>query len=244
MSGAESTSQDSGAHEAGSLLVERKSLTLREKTADVLRQAIVEQRFPPGAHLVERELCDLLGVSRTSVREALRHLESEHLIRMVPHKGPVVTSLTAKDAQDIYQVRASLEGLAGQLFASNATDEQIRQLRETAQEMAEAAEDSPPNVVLEIVARFYRILFAGSQNEICEQIIQSLNTRIFLLRRMSISSAGRRATMMREVERIVQAAVARDPEALKSACIAHVDGACAAAIGQLAANEVEEASGD
>ena len=108
-----------------SLLVERNRLTLRERAADILRQAIIDQRFPPGTHLKERELCDMLGVSRTSVREALRHLESECLIETVPHKGPVVVTLTMQDARELYQVRAALEGLAGELFAAKASDQQI-----------------------------------------------------------------------------------------------------------------------
>ena len=93
--------------------IERTSMTLRERAADVIRQAIIDHRLPPGTHLKERELCEMLGVSRTSVREALRHLETEQLISTVPHRGPVVVSLTADDARQLYQVRAVLEGRPG-----------------------------------------------------------------------------------------------------------------------------------
>lgn len=223
----------------GSLLVERKLLTLRERATDILRQAIIDHRFPPGTRLRERELCELLGVSRTSVREALRHLESEHLIETVPHKGPVVVSLTVQDARDLYQVRAALEGLAGELFATNATDRQIQDLRDAADEMAVAAVTGEPEATLGIVAKFYQVLFGGSQNQVCAQFIDSLNTRIYMFRRMSLSSEGRTEAMMKEVEDIVAAATLRDAEGLKRACIAHVEGACAAVMRQMSADAEE-----
>ncbi len=223
----------------GSMLVGRKQLTLRERAADMLRQAIIDHRFPPGTHLKEKELCKMLGVSRTSVREALRHLESERLIDTVPHKGPVVVTLTSLDARELYQVRAALEGLAGELFAVNATDHHVSQLGLVAERMAEAARNSPPDVTLGIIAEFYQVLFEGSRNQVCAQFIESLNSRISMFRRMSIASQGRPVAMMQEIEEIVRAAVARDAERLKQACIAHVEAASAAAISQLAASAEE-----
>lgn len=221
----------------GSMLVERERLTLRERATDILRQAIIDHRFPPGTHLKERELCTLLGVSRTSVREALRHLESEQLIKTVPHRGPVVVSLSVQDGQELYQVRAALEGLAGELFASNATDQHIVALQQAADEMAVAAKSDDPAVTLATITRFYAVLFDGAQNRVCAQFIQSLNARISMLRRMSLSSENRSVTMMKEIDRIVAAAIARDGEELKRACIAHVEGARAAAMPQLQASD-------
>jgi DNA-binding GntR family transcriptional regulator len=221
----------------GLLLVERRSMTLRERVVDILRQAIVDLRFPPGTHLRERELCDLLGISRTSLREALRHLESERLIETVPYKGPVVVALTAQDARDLYQVRAVLEGLVGGLFVENATEQHIEDLRQVAEEMAVSARKDDAKATLEIVAKFYQVLFDGSGNQICAQFIQSLNTRIYMFRRMSLASEGRVDAMMAEVERILDAATRRDGDALRNACIAHVDAACAAVMRQMSAGE-------
>ena len=229
--------QNARAKDDGLLLVERSSMTLRERAVDVLRQAIIDHRFPPGTYLRERELCDLLGISRTSLREALRHLETERLIETVPHKGPVVVSLTAQDAKDLYQVRAVLEGLVGGLFAASATDQDIEDLRQVAEEMAISAHKDDAKVVLEIVAKFYQVLFNGSGNQICAQIIQSLNTRIYTFRRMSLASEGRADAMMKEVERIVDAATRRDGDALGKACFAHVEAAGAAVMSQMPAGE-------
>ena len=221
----------------GSLRVGRQQLTLRERAADILRQAIIDQRFPPGTHLKERELCGLLGVSRTSVREALRHIESERLIETVPHKGPVVVTLTADDARELYEVRAALEGLAGELFAVNASDQHIARLREIAATMAQAVRESTLEVTLGTITEFYQVLFDGSRNQVCAQFIQSLNSRISMFRRMSIASEGRYEAMMKEIDDIVSAAFARDAEGLKRACIAHVEAAGAAVMSQLKARE-------
>jgi DNA-binding GntR family transcriptional regulator len=217
----------------GALRVSRESVTLRERATENLRQAIVERRFPPGKHLVERELCDLLGVSRTSVREALRHLESEQLIRMVPHKGPVVVSLSARDARDIYEVRAALEGLAGELFARRASDDDIARLRSVADELSKVAADLDADAILTIKARFYQIIFDGARNETCAQMIRSLNTRVSLFRRMSLMADGRSEAMMQEVYCIIEAVEARDAPAARKACEAHVDGAYRAVLPQL-----------
>lgn len=203
----------------------KRRITLRQQTADVLRKAIVDQRFKPGEHPVERELCEPLGVSRTSVREALRHLESESLIKMVPHKGPVVASLSVAEARNIYQVRAALEGLAGELFAANATDQQIRELRRVADEIGAAAKAGEFDRVLEIKTLLYDVILAGAGNDTLAQIINSLNTRVWILRRMSLRSPNRNIQMMAEVEEIVAAVEAKDPVRARAACIRHVENA-------------------
>src|SRR6266851_4646069 len=91
--------------------------TLRHQVENVLRQAIMSGRFAPGARLIERELCETLGVSRTSVREALRRLEAEKLVRSVPHKGPVVAIMPKKEAADLSETRGLPEVLEAAEFA-------------------------------------------------------------------------------------------------------------------------------
>src|SRR3990170_1902174 len=90
---------------------------LRKQVVERLREAIIEGHLKPGERLRERELCELLGVSRTSLREGLVELEAEGLINNVPNRGPVVAMVSIKAAEEIYQLRAVLEGLAARLFA-------------------------------------------------------------------------------------------------------------------------------
>ena len=89
---------------------------LRQQVLDELRQSIIAGRLNPGERLIERELISMMGVSRTVIREALRQLESEGLVAIVPNKGPIVRTLTLEEARDLYAIRAVLEGLAARLF--------------------------------------------------------------------------------------------------------------------------------
>ena len=224
-----------------SLVVPRQNPTLRQQATDILRQAIIDQRFPPGKHLIERELCELLGVSRTSVREALRHLESEDLIEMVPHKGPVVKRLTYDEAYDIYEVRGALEGLAGELFAKNASQAMIDRLIASVDSMIAASYNPDPDVVLLIRSEFYEILFEGAKNAVCRRMTQLLNARVCILGRMALMPAWQNTTMVEEVQRIAEAAKARDVEGMRAACSNHVESASKVVLPQLKQAENEAA---
>src|SRR5215212_7088024 len=111
-----------------SLRVETLAAPVRQKVVEVLRGAITAGRFAPGERLTERALCELTGVSRVSVREALRQLESEGLIEIQPNRGPMVSRLSRRDAESLYQMRGALEALAARLFAEAASDQQIGEL--------------------------------------------------------------------------------------------------------------------
>ncbi len=91
---------------------------LRRSVTESIRNAIAAGVFKAGARLPERDLCEMTGVSRTLVREALRQLESEGLIEVLAHRGPIVARVTPEQAEGVYQVRIELEGLASQLFAA------------------------------------------------------------------------------------------------------------------------------
>src|ERR1700730_10311746 len=93
-----------------SVPVERVAAPLRDQVLDGLRQAIVEQRLPPGQRLIERELVEQIGVSRTTIREVLRQLTAEGLVTTIPQKGAVVAAPSPEEAADLYEVRAALEG--------------------------------------------------------------------------------------------------------------------------------------
>ena len=114
--------------------------TVQTQTANKLRDAILSGYFLPGQRLVEADLCEMMHVSRTSMREALRRLEAEKLITIVPNRGPSVAEITWEEAREIYDVRALLEGEAAALLAERSTAEERREMQQALAAFAEADE--------------------------------------------------------------------------------------------------------
>src|ERR1700761_8226731 len=110
--------------------------TLRHQIVERLKEAIELGQFAPGARLIDRELCERMGVSRTSIREALRELEAAGLITTLPNKGSIVSVVSPEMARSIYEVRAVLEGLAARLFARRASLQQIADLKQAVDDLA------------------------------------------------------------------------------------------------------------
>ena len=119
-----------------SLGVQRVAAPLREQVLDLLRQAIVEHRLKPGQRLIERELVEQIGVSRTTIREVLRQLAAEGLVATIPQRGAVVAVPTAEEAAELYEVRAALESLAARRFVEHASESQVTALRAAYEEVA------------------------------------------------------------------------------------------------------------
>lgn len=188
MSGQSSPIQSSGAVLS---TIDKSAAPLRRQVVDELRQSIIAGRLVPGARLVERELTAMLGVSRTVVREALRQLESEGLISIIPNKGPVVRELTLGEATDIYSIRAVLEGLAARRFVENADDNQIEKLQQALDATAEAYERADPALILETKNLFYDVLFEGASSETLSSMISMLHGRIWRWRALGLSHPHR-----------------------------------------------------
>jgi DNA-binding GntR family transcriptional regulator len=205
--------------------------SLREQVAERIRNAIVSGRFRPGDRLIERELCELISVSRTSVREALRELESEGLITMLPNRGgPIVSVVDAATAESIYQVRAMLEGLAAQLFAMRASDAQLRQVQSAVQDLEIVYASGDAAKILERKAEFYRLLLEGADNEIATSMLNNIHTRVSLLRATTLADTKRAKASIAELHRIVASLASRDGEAAWQASVAHVQNAAACAL--------------
>ncbi|GHO98511.1 GntR family transcriptional regulator [Reticulibacter mediterranei] len=202
---------------------------VRSQVEQQLRQAITSGHFLPGDRLIERELCAQLGVSRTSLREALRQLESDGLVTNIPHKGMVVASMTPQEAQEVYQLRAVVEGLAGRLFAEQATDELRTHLSTAMHEIEAALQEGILEDLVVAKDRFYQILLSGCGNRRATIFLQSLHDRIASLRRLTLAQPGRAQESVVEMHRILEAILARDGQAACRACITHVEQAQACA---------------
>nr|WP_231852670.1 GntR family transcriptional regulator [Bordetella petrii] len=195
-----------------------------------IRNAILVGRFRPGERLPERELCEMTGVSRTLVREALRQLESEGLIHVIPHRGPVVDRLLPEQAEGIYQVREELEGLACQLFAERATDEQLKSLQSAFQALKRAFAQGGSLEQLSAKNYFYQQLLDGAGNEALTTTLRLLNSRVMLLRSTSMQAPGRAKKSLAELGELLEALAARDGRAARKAGSLHVRNAARVAI--------------
>lgn len=219
--------------------VNRNPVTLREIVLDKLRSAIMNFQLLPGDRLVERDLCDRLGVSRTSVREALRHLESEGLVEFAGAKGPQVAVITLEDARDIYELRCVLEGLIVQLFTLNAKPRDIRALEKALEENRKVLASGDLQEVLESVQGFYEVLLEGSGNQIAATQLRQLQARISYLRATSVSQSNRRDASNQEMERMVEAIKSGDPLAAHQASVDHVRAAAKVALEYLKSKQGE-----
>lgn len=219
----------------------RESVSLRHRVEDFLRKAIASGQFEAGQKLIERELCELTGVSRPSIREALRRLEAEGLIDIVPHRGPTVASIGVDEARQLYAVRALLEGYAAQEFARLATVEQIRQLEDAFADLERAARPRSRRSLADAKAAFYGVLLAGCRNDIVANVLAGLHNRVNVLRMTSMSRKDRLPASMTEIREILARIMARDPDGAREASVAHIENAARVALDVLARREIDAA---
>lgn len=170
---------------------------MRRQVVDELRQSIIAGQLHPGSRLVERELIAMMGVSRTVIREALRQLETEGLVAIIPNKGPVVRELTLAEARDLYSIRAVLEGLAARLCAEHASKSQLEKLARALDAIGQAYDGGDPEVILEAKNRFYDALFEGAGSSTLSSMIGMLHGRIRRWRALGLSHAHRSAQRSR-----------------------------------------------
>ena len=218
------------AENLAALRIDSPPATLREIALDRMRRAIISGLFEPGERLVERTLCDQLGVSRSVIREVIRHLEAEGLVEMLAKQGPIVARLDWDDARQIYEIRAALESTAVADCARVADDAVKGKLRKALDELERTSQHNSPPGILEATTEFYNTIFEASGHNVAWDIVSRLNGRISRLRVMTLSTANRTKSGPAQIRRIFAAIERNDPEAAAEACRAHV--AAAASIAQ------------
>jgi DNA-binding GntR family transcriptional regulator len=226
--------------EAADLQISRETVTLRLRVEEKLRSAIISGHFKPGARLVERELCGLIGVGRTSVREALRQLEAEGLVTTVPHRGPTVSRITADQAEQLYAVRGLLEGYAGRRFAERdhaLLKDELKALGLAMTALEKAAKNGDHTALINAKTAFYTALMDGGGNIIVKQTLTTLHNRITLLRLTSMTQPGRLQQSVKEVRAIHDAILNHDGAQAEAACISHISAAATVAVAVLSTSE-------
>lgn len=207
------------------LRVLRPNVTLRELALEKMREAILNFHFKPGERLVERKLVDELGVSRTVIREVLRHLDSEGLVQVTPNHGPSVAVIDADLAKQIYELRAVLESMAVRELAKKPDPKAVKTLKSTLRGIEKAFKGGDYREVMKLTEDFYATIFLSSGLTVAWEIVRNLNARINVLRAMTIGSAGRSESGPKEMRQIVEAIAAGDADAAEAACKAHVAAA-------------------
>lgn len=203
--------------------VGRVAAPIREQVAANIREAIMDFRLLPGQRLIERELIEELGVSRTTVREALRELVAEGLLTILPQKGAVVSAPSASEAEDLYDSRAALESLLVQRFVERASDEQIEDLAASVTYFSKAT--AAADNIRDILAAkdlFYKTLEEGARSETLRELNEGIRARVRILRATTMSEPGRALQVAEELGRVVGAAQRRDAAAAAEACADHV----------------------
>lgn len=215
------------------LLVNPVSKMVREEVVDRLREAIMVGRLTPGQRLTERELCQWTGVSRTSVREALRQLEAEGLVVHIPRKGPAVARMSLDDVSAIYDVRMVLEPRVVELFIEHADDREVGELRRATDAVESAAERGERETFSKAKTRYFEILMGGSHNHVLEDFVRSLHLRLGLVRSSYLAHAKRWPESAKELRAITDAIARRDTRSAVKACKLHLERATAAALDML-----------
>jgi DNA-binding GntR family transcriptional regulator len=204
---------------------------LRRKIGAALRRAIETGELKPGVRLVEKDLCQELNVSRTSLREALRELQAEKLVVAVP-RGLVVAHISEEDAANIYQVRAALEGLVAAQFAQSANALDVEKLKTALRRLEDAYRAKHFEKILDAKKGFYDAICLGAKNAVVRDLLDHLGNRINQLRSASRQDDKRSAASLTELKKLAGALFARDPKAARAAAIRHVDAAARTALPQ------------
>src|SRR6201990_2706718 len=204
--------------------------TVRAIVAQSVGEAIRSGTLKPGQRLVERELCEMMGVSRPSIREALRHLEADGLVNTVPHRRPVVSTISLEEARQLYDARAVLEGFAGRECARLRDPNVVQRIGDALTRLKAAAASQDLVGCLEAKTDFYGALIGGCRNSFVERMLKPLHDRITLLRITSMSQPKRINKSMREVTAIWRAIQSGDEELAERCCVDHVKAAAVAAL--------------
>lgn len=185
--------------------------TLPLQIADQIAASIVEGRFSPGSRLREVEMAEFFNVSRATIREALRHLEQRGLVRIQPQRGAHVTQLSAKELDDLFEVRASLLATGSRLAAERCNDGDAKLLREQLERLRESVEDL--DAYTRASGTLVETLVRLSGNDVLASYINDFAQRIGRYVRLSLASEARRKRSLATWARVVTAVTQGDGEA-------------------------------
>ena len=187
-----------------------------------IRAEIVSQRLKPGQAIREDELAERFNVSRTPVREVLRRLEQEDLVRLIPNKGAFVSELTTEDIEEVLDIRMALEVAAAGSAALKMNELQVAELREISRQLDLASKAQDSIVSLEADSRLHNLILTAAGNDRARRIINNLMGQIQRIRFVSGHIPGRINTTVGEQKQIIAALLKRQPEKAERAMQLHL----------------------
>lgn len=198
-------------------------LPLRDVVFNTLRQAILTGELKPGERLMEIHLADRLGVSRTPIREAIRKLELEGLVVMIPRKGAQVARITEKNLKDVLEVRRALDMLAVRLACDRMDDETKKELRRTCDEFAAVIRNNNTKDITEADVRFHDVILKSTGNDRLIQLVNNLAEQMYRYRLEYIKDSAYHNRLVKEHEAIYDAIINNEKEKAAEAVVVHID---------------------
>ena len=195
---------------------------LHEQVAHRLRQMLVENRIPPGAKLNERELSEVLNVSRTPLREAIKMLAAEGLVELLPNRGAIAVELSEADVLNTFEVMAGLEAQSGELAAERITDAELAEIKAMHYEMLAAYTRRDLPAYYRLNAAIHRAINAAAKNPVLMSTYNQVNARLQALRFRSNQNEEKWRDAVKEHEQMVAALSARDPVAMRAVMASHL----------------------
>lgn len=198
-------------------------LPLRDVVFNTLRQAILRGELKPGERLMEIQLAERLGVSRTPIREAIRKLELEGLVLMIPRKGAEVAQISEKHLRDVLEVRRSLEELAVELACQRIRPEQIHALEEAHLKFIEAVKGKDMMKMAEADEAFHDVIYEGTENQRLMQLLNNIREQMYRYRLEYIKDERMRQIVIHEHEQILSALRVHHVKEARDAIREHIE---------------------
>jgi len=198
---------------------------LRDIVFEYLREAILTGKLEPAQRLMEVQLAEQLGVSRTPVREAIRKLELEGLVVMIPRKGAYVADVSLKDIIEVLEIRTALEGLAASLAAERMTDDEIQKLREVAEEFKQSIKTANVDLMVQKDIEFHEMIFTSTNNQKLVSMNHALREQVYRFRITYISDFDTSETLIKEHKEILDAISKRNPSKAMENAMKHIENA-------------------
>jgi len=208
-------------------------LPLREVVFNVLRKEILRGDLKPGERLMEIQLANRLGVSRTPVREAIRKLELEGLVLMIPRRGAEVAKITEKSLRDTLEVRGTLEKLAVTLACQRITDKELEELKKAADYCGAFLNKKDIMEIAKADEKFHNVIYHATNNQKLIKILSNLSEQVYRYRVEYLKHENAPAQIIKEHKQLLDAIEARDEELASKTAEIHIDNQAKSIIDKL-----------